>query len=426
MRLENNQLTNKPKIVVLTHSYPRFISDWRSNFIESLAISYKKKFSSVYVVTPYCRGWKRNKKNSNGVDLITYRYMPFKSWHILGYGNSLKGDLKINILHLFLLPFLIFFGTIRLSALIKIHSVDIIHAHWAFPNSIIAVLAKYITRSNAKVFTSFPGSDVTVIGKLGFFKKVAVNLISKSDYLSCNSSDLKEDLIKFGIPKHKIDYVIYGVNAQKIVFNSNLRRYKRMELDVSTKEIMFLMVGRFVPKKGFKTAIKAMKIICDEFPNIKMFIIGDGDLKQDYVELIQSLHLEKKIIILGEVRPENLNAYYSASDVFLMPSERMPSDGLNVVVVEAMSCGRPILASSVGGNDLVVFDFFNGRIHSPGDHKDLAEKAKSLIENKYLREDMGKKSRLLVETKFNWDSIATYYLEKFKQINLRGIKKSQH
>ncbi len=421
--IKNN---SKPNVIILTHSYPRFKGDWRSNFIESLAVAYKEKTASISVLVPYANQWNRNKQNANGIKLITYRYMPFKSWHILGYGNSLAGDLKFNFLHIFLLPFMIFFGVIKLSILLKKYPVQIIHCHWAFPNSIIALAAKFLTRSDVKIFSSFPGSDVTVISKSGLIGKVIAKIINKSDYLSCNSSDLSEDLVKVGINKNKIDYVIYGVDSQKMTFDQSARRVIRKDLKVGSQEFMLLMVGRFVQKKGFITAIKAMLLIRRKYSKVKLFIIGSGILKRNYLDEIKKAELTEHVIILGEVLPEKLKEYYSACDILLMPSEREPSDGLNVVVVEAMSCGRPIVASSAGGNDLVVFDGFNGKIHKPGDIKDLAFKLIDLIKHKSRLVKMGRNSRRLVEDRFNWDAISSYYLSRYYEIKTRGKAKSQN
>jgi Glycosyltransferase len=97
-----------------------------------------------------------------------------------------------------------------------------------------------------------------------------------------------------------------------------------------------------------------------------------------------------------------------------MPSEKKPADGLNTVVPEAMACGRPIVASNAGGNDLVVFDGLNGFLHSEGDHEQLAILVNRLVEDECLRIDMGKKSLELIQTKFNWQAIAKYYIEKYK------------
>jgi glycosyltransferase involved in cell wall biosynthesis len=399
-------------IIIVTHSYPRFKGDWRSNFIESLAIGYIKNGVKVTVFVPFTIGWNRESQTVDGIDIVTYKYMPFNSWHVFGYGKSMKGDLKMNLLHILLVPFLIFFGGLKLSAKLKKEKISFLHAHWAIPNTLIAIFARFLSKSKVKVFTSFPGSDVTVISKLGFLGEILANIINKSDYLSCNSSDLKEDLINSGMSGEKIDYVIYGVNNFIFKFSQFSRNTIRKKFNISDKNILLLMVGRFIPKKGFVTGIKAMQSIVESFPNVRMLIIGSGVEECKYKSLIKDFFLEDFITLAGEIPLDELNKYYSACDIFLMPSERFPSDGLNVVVVEAMSCSRPIIASNVGGNDLVVFDNENGFLHQAGDEKDIFIKLKPLLNNSNLRLSMGNKSRALVDERFNWNSIAKHYIGK--------------
>jgi glycosyltransferase involved in cell wall biosynthesis len=123
------------------------------------------------------------------------------------------------------------------------------------------------------------------------------------------------------------------------------------------------------------------------------------------------------VIFTGSIPLHELYDYYAACDVFLMPSRRLPADGLNVTVVEAMACGRPIVASNVGGNELVVFDGENGFLHDEDDHQQLAKKVLALLNDDMLAERMGKISRSLVEEKFNWQAIAKHYIEKYSGIS---------
>jgi glycosyltransferase involved in cell wall biosynthesis len=400
-------------VVIVTHSYPRYEGDWRSNFIESLAVGYRQNGAKVTVLVPRTKRWGRQSEDHAGIRIVSYSYMPFESWHILGYGKSMKGDLKMNPLHGLLLPFLIIAGTVRLALLLRTERVSFMHAHWAVPNTIIALAARFLSCINVKIFSSFPGSDVTVISQTGVVGKVLARTIARSDYLSCNSSDLKEDLVKAGIPAQKIDCVIYGVNNQTMQFDVGARIRIRRHLGIGDDVIALLMVGRFVPKKGFTTGIKAMQAIRSRHSNARLLIVGSGLLEPEYRGIMKESGTEEAITLLGEVLPAELKYYYSACDIFLMPSERFPSDGLNVVVVEAMACGRPVVASSVGGNDLVVFDGVNGYLHRAGDAEDLAAKVEMLIDDRHRRLGMGIASKSLVDDRFNWKAIAAYYLAHY-------------
>jgi glycosyltransferase involved in cell wall biosynthesis len=402
------------KICIVSHSYPFFPGDWRSNFIASLAEAYSDIGNDLTVFTPFFSGELRKIDESDKVKIIEYRYLPFESMHLIGYGKSMKSDVKMSKLTVLLTPFLLIAGIIKLAGLLKREKYDFLHCHWAVPNTLIALGARWLTGSRTKIMTSFPGSDVTVISNTGIFGRLLAHIISKSDYMSCNSSDLKEELAKSGINPEKIDYVIYGVNDDKIHFTAEKRAAVRKRLGIEDDTILLLMIGRFIPKKGFSTAFQALKLIIEKNADVKLVIIGDGEMKSQYESILKKDHTTDYALFMGYVDKDELMDYYSACDIFLMPSEKKPADGLNTVVPEAMACGRPIIASNAGGNDLVVFDGLNGFLHSEGDYKQLAVLVNRLIDNECLRIDMGRKSLELVKEKFNWQAIAKYYIEKYK------------
>ncbi|KQC10667.1 MAG: hypothetical protein APR62_11690 [Smithella sp. SDB] len=403
------------KICIVSHSYPFFTGDWRSNFIASLAKAYADLENELTVFTPLYSGGCRKTDKADKIKIVEYRYMPFKSWHLIGYGNSMVNDTQISKTTILLTPFLIIAGVIKLAGLLKRGNYDFLHCHWAVPNTLIAVGAKWLAGSRTKILTSFPGSDVTVIRNTGLLGKIMAKIIAKSDYMSCNSADLKEELVRSGIDSEKIDYVIYGVNDRKIYFSAEKRKIIREKLVINDDTILLLMIGRFVPKKGFSTAFRALKYIVERHKNVKLAVVGDGNLKKEYVEILNRDNTSGHVLFVGYIDANELIDYYSATDIFLMPSEKNPPDGLNTVVPEAMACGRPIVASNVGGNDLVVFDGFNGSLHSEGNYKKLAVLVSRLIEDESLRIEMGRKSLELIQTKFNWKAIAEYYIEKYKE-----------
>lgn len=405
------------KICLITHAYPLFIGDWRANFIESLARSYARLGHSVTVLVSYAAGWQRSCHDVPGISVVTYRYAPFKRLHAVGYGKSVKSDLHINPWHGILVLLLVLYGIFRFARLLKKEKYDLVQAHWALPNTLIALGGKFLAATPTTVFTSFPGSDVTIITKLGRLGKFLASIIGKSDYLSCNSTDLKEDLVKAGISAERIDLVIYGVDDRAIHFDMPGRLAVRKKLGLTDQNILLLMVGRFVPKKGFSTGFKALKYITAKYANVKLAVIGSGVLMEEYLSILIKDETQADVHFLGEVEPSELSRYYSACDIFLMPSERFPSDGLNVVVPEAMACGRPVVASDAGGNDIVVSNGVNGYLHSAGDPVDLAEKVMRLINDPAQRSEMGNKSLELVRSRFNCLSIAKYYIDSYRKLS---------
>jgi glycosyltransferase involved in cell wall biosynthesis len=402
------------KVCIVTHSYPRFEGDWRSNFIESLARAYSRNGAQVTVFVPYAIQFQREPIDANGVKIVRYRYVPFPSWHTLGYGRSMKDDLSMNLKDILLTPFLLLTGVVKFAILLNKEDVDLIHAHWAIPNTIIALMGRFIARSKAKVFTSFPGSDVTVITRLGWVGRLFAKMISHSDYLSCNSSDLKEDLVDAGIDKEKIDLVIYGVDDKRMFFSEEERKLLRGSWGISEDVIVLLLIGRFVSKKGFGTAFKSLKYIAEQQKKLTMVVVGDGQQKSNYLDILRADGTESYVKFIGEIPTRELRKYYSACDIFLMPSERLPSDGLNVVVPEAMACGRAVVATKASGNDLVIFQGINGLLIDEKNSKQLADAVIKLIREPELAKVMGGNSLKLIRDRFNWDAIAKYYLERYR------------
>jgi len=234
-----------------------------SHFIESLARAYAGQNVDVTVFVPYIVNSSRLQETGDGVKIVNFRYLPFAGLHTIGSGNSMRADLRMNLKEVLLMPFFLIAGVLRFSALLRREKFDLVHAHWAVPNSLVAIFGKFLASSQAKVFTSFPGSDVTVIRQLGRFGRMLAKIIAKSDYLSCNSSDLREELVKAGFDKKNIDFVIYGVDEKKIFFSDLERVQLRGALGISEDDTVLLLVGRFVPKKGFSTAFQALKYITE-------------------------------------------------------------------------------------------------------------------------------------------------------------------
>ncbi len=407
------------KLCIITHSYPRFGEDWRSNFIESLARAYARNGADVTVFVPYTVKFNRPMKDEYGIKIVNYKYVPFGRLHTIGYGHSMKSDLHVNLQDLFLMPFLLLVGTIRFAALLRKEKFDIIQAHWAVPNTLIAVFGRYLAFSRAAILTSFPGSDVTVIKRMGLLGRLFLKIIAKSDYLSCNSADLREDLEGLGLEKGRVDFVIYGVDEKKICFSEEARRRVRGELGIPGDGLVLLMIGRFVPKKGFSTAFESLKLITEKMNNVTMVVVGDGPMRAEYDEILRRDGTGRYVRFVGEILPRELAGYYSACDIFLMPSCRLPSDGLNVVVPEAMACGRPIVATPVGGNDLVVFDGENGWLHEEHNARQLADCVGRLAADPAMRTRMGENSLRMIRERFNWDSIAQYCLARYRDSGRR-------
>ena len=163
-------------------------------------------------------------------------------------------------------------------------------------------------------------------------------------------------------------------------------------------EILLLSLGRLNKEKGHHLAIDALKKIVDKNIPAKLILAGEGDYLADLKEKVRMSGLEDRTIFPGFVSHDEIVGYYGAADVFLMPSTTI--EGLPFVLLEAMACGLPVVASSVGGNRMVIENGIDGMLVGPKDGKALAEKAVEIICDGHMKERLAKAAREKVVERF--------------------------
>lgn len=161
--------------------------------------------------------------------------------------------------------------------------------------------------------------------------------------------------------------------------------------------------------KGLNILLEAMATI--SLP-LTLHIIGDGNLKKQYQQQALKLHLDKKVSFLGRVSEEALIKEYQNADVLILPSINS-HEAFGLVLIEAMACGLPVIASNLAGVRSVFNDGKEGLICQPGDVKDLSEKITSLISDENKRLKMAQAARKLVEDKYAWEKVADQILDEF-------------
>lgn len=207
------------------------------------------------------------------------------------------------------------------------------------------------------------------------------------------------------IKRKKVFYIPDGIN---------LKEFKPR--DIEKKEKIALFVGRLSAQKGVKYFIKASKIIKRKSKNVKFVAISQTSLKwpngKKYANLLRKNNIELHIRIpRGE-----LIQFYQKASLLILPSI---SEAFGLVLLEAMACGTPVVASNVGGVPNAVKDGVVGFLVPPKNPQAIAEKSLLILENKGLREKMSKNCLEWVKN-FSWEKIAEMYLEVFQKITSKG------
>ncbi|MBK7320083.1 glycosyltransferase family 4 protein [Candidatus Villigracilis affinis] len=157
-------------------------------------------------------------------------------------------------------------------------------------------------------------------------------------------------------------------------------------------------VGELREKKGLATLLSGYTQVTKEMP-VSLLIVGEireGEDKKLFDEF-RALNPEHRIVVTGHVPHKDLPAYYSLMDVFVHPSLR---DGMPNAVLEAMACGKAVIATPVGGVLDVLEDGVNGRFTPVNDAEALAQEIEALLKDEQQRKQLGEQARKTIQTAF--------------------------
>lgn len=235
------------------------------------------------------------------------------------------------------------------EALAEGYDFDLIDAHYLYPDGVAAVAA---ARALGKpVVLTARGSDVTQIAAYPRQQAMILNAIFRADAVIAVAEALKDDLIRLGAPTEKITVLRNGVDLARFrpLDRDEIRR--RMKL----KGPVIASVGHLIDRKGHDIVIKALA----EMPGTTLLVIGEGGAERKLKALAALLGVAGRVRFLGALSHESLAEIYNAADALVLASTR---EGWPNVLLEAMACGTPAIASNAGGSAEAVATPAAGRI----------------------------------------------------------------
>jgi glycosyltransferase involved in cell wall biosynthesis len=296
----------------------------------------------------------------------------------------------------------------------------VLHAHWALPNGFIAAVVS--RRLGIPLVVSIPGSDAHVAAKNALFRAMARFVFRQAGLLTANSVELRDAAIALGADPAKFDLIIYGTDPAGLrpdaIGVAGLRGQWRdlAKLAPGVEPCFVLCVGRMVHKKGFDVLIRALAEPSLAQRPVIAVMVGGGDEQANWQRLAQELGVAHRVLWVGFVSKDHIGRYYNAADALVMPSVSKPADGLNVCVLDAMSCAKPVIASNVAGNPLAVTDGETGFITQEGDAAALSRALARLADDPDLRRRMGAAGRRRIEDELGWPHLARRYRAHFQRL----------
>lgn len=362
------------KIVHVVCSFPPYAGGMGNSVYEIVKGMSKEKEAVVSVITPMYD----NKKNISNLGADVLRLRP-----LFSFGNAAY------------LPQLLW----------KLKKYDIVHLHYPFYGAEeFVVLAKIMYGKKLRLFLHYH-MDAAAPNLKGLifwiYKKISLPLLMRySEKISCASFNYVRSL---DIEKY---YSRYREKFVEIPFGVNLDRFKFVGNALKKSELKTII---FVGGLDEAHYFKGLDVLIEALVDIKvgfarLLVIGDGGLKKEYKKMVNDKGLNDRVEFLGKVDNNKLIEVYNRGDVFVLPSINK-CEAFGLVLLEAMACGLPVIASRLPGVDSVFIDGEQGYYVEPGDSDELSRVIELVLTNEELANKMGVKARKLVEEKYDWQVV---------------------
>ena len=294
----------------------------------------------------------------------------------------------------------------RLRELHKKYSFDLIHAHYAAPAGVIALLAQRWLK--IPIVLSVHGTDVTYTAKQHAIGAAIIRWVFKNvDIILANSTWTAKQIAYYGGDLSKIETLFLAGDSPPSVQVTEPAKQKGA--------LTLLSVGYLERLKGNSYVLQALRRLLDMGYALRYVIVGDGPERQNFERITKELNLEAYVSFEGYKKHSEVWPYFAACDIFVLPSWIEP---FGIVYIEALGLGKPVIACEGTGGPTDIKRLCPECIElvKQQDVNSLVQALKSLIEDPEKRAQMGALGQQLVADKFTWQRNAELTQQIYKQV----------
>lgn len=267
----------------------------------------------------------------------------------------------------------------------------------------IMKITKIVKKNKINIISTHSGKDAwigNVVSKLTGVPSVRTRHLltpinspfgyNLSDKIVCVSKSVKEYLYSVGVKKEKLEVIYTGIDTKK--YTPKLKINFRQEWNIKDNEVIIGIVAVLRNAKRHIDLLKAIK----DLKNIKVVIVGDGSQNKNIKNFINDNDLYSKVIMLGH--RDDVDDIYPNFDISVLPSNM---EALGTALLEAQSCGVPVIGSRVGGIPECIKEDYTGLLFEKENIKELREKIKFLAGNQGIRKKFSHNAREWIVKNFS-------------------------
>ena len=357
---------------------------------EVLASSYKGMASGIF----------------QGIPVHRFRYFP-RRWENLTHEETAPDRMRKSLLYRLMPGAYVLAGMAAAWRVARRGRYDVIHVHWPMPHALLGRAAQLA--SGAPVVSTFYSVEVRWIAKsLPLLTGLLRWTIRSPAQAVAISTSTAEEMRKLAdVPIEVIPYTV-------ALPPSPARTRPR------GAGFRILFVGRLVERKGVHVLLRALARLPDE-SRPRLVVCGDGPEREPLERLARELGVAERVEFAGRVSDERLRAEYAEADVFVLPAivdARGDTEGLGVVLLEAMNSRVPVVASDAGGITDIVEHERTGLLVPPGDEAALAAAMSRLARDPALARTLGEAGYRRLTERFTWEAIVSKWIAIYERVTL--------
>ncbi|HZR67195.1 MAG TPA: glycosyltransferase [Terriglobales bacterium] len=300
-------------------------------------------------------------------------------------------------------------AVVRLQKRLRSWRSDILHAFLPGP-SILGAFAGRIAHVPIVIGSRRSLPDFYRAGR-GFVTKTVDSFAFRlADLTLANSKAVSAGMVAAGCPTRKCHTIFNGVDTLR--FCADLPRTWRMEMGWSADDVVLGMIANFRPCKRHCDFIDAAALLLSQHPRIKFVMVGaDHGNRAEIEEKIRALRLFDNVALVESHQcPERV---FAALDIYICASD---TEGFSNVLLEALACGKPVIATDVGGNPEIIVHGENGFLVPPRSPQAIATAANILIGDAAKRSLMGLRGRDLVKQRFSLERMVSEHEQLYESL----------
>ena len=389
------------RILVVSTAFPRDADD---PTVKWLAETIRRLRARGYAIEVFTSAYKGGGNTTlDGIPIHRFRYF-FRRWENLTHEESAPDRMRRSLFYTILPAFYLLFGSVAIWRLQRREQYDIVHVHWPLPHALFGWVAR-AARRRTRIIMQFYSIELRWVNeRIAILRGFLRRAIRTADRVVAISTSTAREVTALAgaIPVEVIPYAV-EMPAHPAV------------RDPAT----ILYVGRLVERKGVAYLIDAMALL----PQAKVVLIGDGPEREALEARANERGVTDRVSFRGWVTPEELDRAYATATAFALPAvvdKRGDTEGLGMVLMEAMSYRVPVVTTALGGITDIVDDGKTGVIVPPNDATALAAALRRLIEDRQLAEQLGVDGQLAVERRFSWARIIDQFAALYDGLEVPG------